>query len=79
MSAPCPPHLQGSYEGLRAWGICQLVRLGAVEPKKGKKAAKVGGRCCWSCGCVPGRARVQAPAGLGAAPHSAVYSACPAG
>jgi DNA (cytosine-5)-methyltransferase 1 len=31
---------KGSYEGLRAWGICQLVRLGAAEAKKGKKGAK---------------------------------------
>ena len=35
---------QGSYEGLRAWGIGQLVRLGAAGPGKGKadKAAKDG-------------------------------------
>ncbi|PSC75867.1 DNA (cytosine-5)-methyltransferase 1-like [Micractinium conductrix] len=39
---------KGSYEGLRAWGICQLVRLGADKKgadkkgadKKGKKAKK---------------------------------------
>ena len=44
MSAPCPPHLQGSYEGLRAWGICQLVRLGAEEKKGGAKGkGKKGG------------------------------------
>jgi hypothetical protein len=35
---------KGSYEGLRAWGICQLVRLGAVGAGaagkgKGKKGA----------------------------------------
>lgn len=29
---------QGSYEGLRAWGIGQLVRLGAAGPGKGGKA-----------------------------------------
>lgn len=49
---PSAPHqcLQGSYEGLRAWGICQLVRLGAAEAKKGKKAAKVG--VCNGVGCA---------------------------
>eukprot|EP00887_Chlorella_sp_A99_P005231 scaffold1.g5231.t1 len=37
--------LRGSYEGLRAWGIAQLVRLGAAEEKKGKgkKDAKTRG------------------------------------
>ncbi len=42
---PSDPHIpaQGSYEGLRAWGICQLVRLGAAEAKKGKKGAKASG------------------------------------
>lgn len=36
---------KGSYEGLRAWGIAQLVRLGAAEEKKGKgkKDAKTRG------------------------------------
>lgn len=35
---------KGSYEGLRAWGICQLVRLGAEEKKGGAKGkGKKGG------------------------------------
>ena len=69
--------LQGSYEGLRAWGICQLVRLGADKKgadkkgadKKGKKAKKVGcrRRCCAS------RPRLnRAPARLGCASAAAV-------
>ena len=33
---------KGSYEGLRAWGICQLVRVGAAPATKagGKAGAK---------------------------------------
>ena len=34
---------KGSYEGLRAWGICQLVRLGAAP------AAAACWDCCWRC------------------------------
>ena len=60
------PPCQGSYEGLRAWGIAQLVRLGSEE-KKGKKKeadkrtrggeAKVRGRRRrrrgWAGRCLP--------------------------
>lgn len=37
---------QGSYEGLRAWGICRLVRVGGAKPApaKGKGKGKVGSK-----------------------------------
>jgi hypothetical protein len=37
---------QGSYEGLRAWGICRLVRVGGAKPApaKGKGKGKAGSK-----------------------------------
>lgn len=38
---------QGSYEGLRAWGIARLVRVGAAKPAaaaKGKGKGKAGSK-----------------------------------
>ena len=30
---------KGSYEGLRAWGICRLAKVNTLTPKKGEKSA----------------------------------------
>ena len=61
---------KGSYEGLRAWGICQLVRLGAAGAGagagkgKGKKGAAAGAEEEAAAGSSKAGAAGKAPSSL---------------
>jgi hypothetical protein len=55
---------KGSYEGLRAWGICQLVRLGAAGAGAGKGKGKKG------AAAADEEAAGSGKAGAGKAPSS---------